>query len=207
MINIVSSDFNSKLSEPALIPFSANISKRITDQPEFSSLKERGQALQLKVELFANAMQAAADGSRTKLAEKNMCKKELLKQLEETAAHVNALANGNEALVLMSGFNIRRKPVQQREGDLSQVTRVQGRPGKQPGEVILEFDAVPNARIYAAEWSADNGETWHNGFYPTSRRAVLQGLPVRQDLLFRVCAIGSGQRKGQHSDPLRLFVA
>lgn len=207
MNNTVALDFKSKLSDAALIQFAANVSTHIIENPLFAPLKDRALALQASVQAYTTAVIGASDGSRTRIAEKRNLRPGLVDQLEKLSWDVNVLSEGVESVILQSGFNVRRKTSQRREADLTQVTRVQGRQGAHPGEVVLEFDAVPNALIYAAEWSADEGQTWHNGIYPSSRRAVIQGLPVRTDILFRVCAIGSGQRKGQHSDPVRLFVA
>ncbi len=207
MFNIVSLDFKTRLNDAALIQFAANISQRIIDNPQFSSLKDEGLALQERVQTFSTTVMAASDGSRTKIAKKRRLKPELVADLEKLAAQVNVLANRDESIIFQAGFDVRRKQPSSRYAEISQVTRVKGRQGSQPGEVVLEFDAVPNALIYAAEWSADNGQTWHNGIYPSSRRAIIQGLPVRTDVLFRVCAIGTGQRKGLHSDPVRMFVA
>ncbi len=206
MQNIISLDFKFRMSESALYQFAANISKHITEDAAFSSLKEEGLVLLAKTKAFSDAIQAAADGSRTLIAEKRQIKAELLKQLEKTSSLVNALAEGNEAIVLQSGFLPRDKSYTRTSTELSLVTRLTAKQGTQPGEVLLEYDVVPQALMYATEWSADDGKTWHNGIYPSSHRAVIQGLPVRQDVLFRVCALGTGQRKGRHSDPIRMFV-
>lgn len=75
-----------------------------------------------------------------------------------------------------------------------------------PGEVLLEFDPVTFAVLYAAEWSTDEGQTWQNGVYPSARRAVIGNLPQRQEIQFRVRALGTQQRKGAPSAMVSVFV-
>ena len=141
----------------------------------------------------------------TKIALKTAARLHLIKVMEKTAAYVAMIADGNEAKILDAGFKPRNRSRRQNEG-LEQVTGQRAMQGTQPGEVILEFGKVTGARLYAVEWSLDGGVTWQNGIYSSSRRVSITGMPVRQDILFRIHALGSQLRKGIPSEAARVFL-
>ena len=76
------------------------------------------------------------------------------------------------------------------------------------GEAILTFKVLEPSRVRsnALKYSADNGETWHNGTYSSSTTIRLKGLPSRQALLFRVCSLGTYQRKSAWTEAVEGFV-
>lgn len=199
-------DFKSTMGEAVLSQFAVNVLNRMKGNPRFVSLKTLVETdLQSASDRFALALQEAADGSRTKIAEKRVYRAELVHLLEKIATHLVILADGSEAVVLEAGFNPRRKP-QRNDSEPDQVTGLRASAGAHSGEVLLEYRPVPRARVYGIEWSLDEGQHWQNGVYPSARRATVSGLPVRQEVLFRVFAVGSQQRKGAPSVPVRCFV-
>ncbi len=206
MKTYVAFDFKSALGEAALAQFAVNVVARMQGNPKFSTLQPLvGTELQTAVNRFTVVMQEAADGSRTKIAEKRIRRQELLDVLERIALQVALLANGDEALVIESGFNPRRRS-QRTDGTPEQVQGLRASNGYKPGEVILDYRAAARARMYGVEWSLDQGEHWQNGIYPSARRAVVSGLPSRQEVWFRVFALGTQQRKGAPSMPAQVFV-
>ncbi len=204
MKTYVSFDFKSTLGEAALAQFAVNVLTRMKGNPKFASLKNHVEIdLQAAVDRFAQALQEAADGSRTRIAEKRVCRQELLNVLERIAVQLTVVADGDEATILDAGFNPRRRPGGQRlDASPEQVTGLRASSGYRPGEVLLEYNVAARARMYGVEWSADQGVSWHNGIYPSARRAVVTGLPIRQEVWFRVFALGTQQRKGAPSAPL-----
>lgn len=207
MKTYVSFDFKSTLGEAALAQFAVNVLARMKGNPKFASLKNHVETdLQTAVDRFALALQEAADGSRTRIAEKRVRRQELLDVLERIAVQLTVLAEGDEAVILDAGFSPRRRAGQRSDTTPEQVTGLRASSGYRPGEVLLEYNRAARARMYGVEWSADQGASWHNGIYPSARRAVVTGLPSRQEVWFRVFALGTQQRKGAPSAPLPYFV-
>lgn len=207
MKTYVSFDFKSTLGEAALAQFAVNVLTRMKGNPKFASLKTVVETdLQAASDRFAQAILEAADGSRTKIAEKRVRRQELLDTLERLAVQLTVLADGDEAAILDAGFNPRRRTGQRLDTTPEQVTGLRASSGYRPGEVLLEYNVAARARMYGVEWSADQGVSWHNGIYPSARRAVVTGLPIRQEVWFRVFALGTQQRKGAPSAPLPYFV-
>lgn len=200
-------DFKSDLNDAELAQFAHNVWSRMTDHPRFAGIKSLVDAeLKPKLDAFIAVVQEAADGSRVKNAEKRVQRQSLQETLELVAGHLSMLAGGEASVILDAGFSVRPKTGRRELSDMGQVQRVQVLAGSRPGEAQLRFEGVSRARVYAAEWSADEGQTWQNGTYSTAQRTVLSGLPTRSELLFRVTAIGAGQRKGAPSIPVRWFV-
>ena len=81
-------------------------------------------------------------------------------------------ANGNEAIVLAAGFKLRNRNSRRSTAGLQKVSGQRAKPGRLPGEAILQYNRVPGAVIYATEWSADNGEHWHRGPYSYAREVA-----------------------------------
>lgn len=198
-------DFKSNLTEAELAQFAINVLTRMKDNPKFASIKTLVDTeLKIATERYTAALQAAADRSRVKIAEKRLAQQQLLEVLETVASHLNIIANNNESTVLEAGFRVR--PRGQRTGsDLEPVTGLSAQ-STAPGQVALRFNRVPLARMYAVEWRTDDETNWHNNTYTTARRAVLSNLTSRRDILVRVCALGSQQRMGPPCEAVRVFV-
>jgi hypothetical protein len=200
-------DFKSDLNDAELAQFALNVWTRMTDNPRFESIKTlTDNILKTALDRLTTVMQEAADGSRFKIAEKRLRRTELADALETIAGHVAIIADDDPAVLVEAGYSVRGKSGRFSSGDIGQVQGLQVLNGMRPGEAMLTFEAVPRARLYAAEWSIDNGQTWHNGTYSSARRTVLLDLPTRSDILFRVTAIGATQRKGAPSAAVSQFI-
>lgn len=203
----VSFAFKTKLSDSGLATFAINVLTRMKGNPRFASIQTPLLDTDLPgaIERYNRALQEAADGGRTKISEKRVAHDALIQMLEVVANHVNIIALGDETILLDSGFGIR----QHITSSIAELQQVQGLQISQAGasaDVVLTYDRVPHARFYSVEWSLDGGQTWINGVHSTALRSVVKGLPARVDVLFRVTAMGSGQRRGIPSDAVRFFV-
>lgn len=206
MKDAVSFSFKSGLSDSALAQFGINVLTRMKDNPNFGPLQALvASELNEAVNRYTLAVQEAADGSRTKIAVKRAAKQQLREVLDRMAQHVNLFAAGQGALILESGFNL-RSPATSHLLPLEQVQGLKVSQAAAGDVVVLTFNAVKQARMYAIEWSVDGGQQWQNGTYSTALRCVLEGLPARQEVLFRVTALGSKQRKSAPSMPVRFFI-
>ncbi len=202
---IVLLDFKSSLSEAGLAQFAVNVYTRMKDNPKFAVIKPLIDTdLKDATDQYNTALQEAADRSRVKVAEKRLAQQRLLDVLETVAAHLNIIANNNEATVLEAGFRVRPRS-QRSDADLEPVTGLSAQ-STIPGQVTLRFNRVPLARMYSVEWRSDDEPNWRNSTYTTARRAVINNLASRREILLRVCALGSQQRMSAPCEPVRVFV-
>lgn len=203
----VSLGFKHLRSDSGLAQFAMNVLGRMKDNPKFNAIQDPLVSKDLNglVNRYNLALQEAADGSRTKIEEKRVVREQLVDTLHLVARHLSILSGGQGALILEAGFDVRRH-VTASVPVLEQVSGLKASQSGPGAEVVLTYNGVPQARMYVAEWSADDGKTWQTGSFSTSTRCVLQGLPPRQDALIRLTALGSKQRRGAPSIPLRFFV-
>ncbi len=198
-------DFKSNLTEAGLAQFAANVLARMKDNPKFANIKTLlDNELKDATERYTLLLQEAADRSRVKIAEKRLAQQQLLAVLEIVAAHLNIIANNNASVVLEAGFRVRPRG-QRSDVGLEPVSGLTAK-STVPGQVSLRFNRVPFARMYNVEWRTDDETIWHNGTHTTARRAVLNNLASRREVLVRVCALGSQQRTGAPSEAIKVFV-
>jgi len=151
MRKYVSLDFKSGLGEAALAQFAHNALTRISGNPNFPTLQTLVTTeVQPAYDAYAVALQEAADRSRTKIAEKKVARQALIEVLETLAFRLSTLADNSESLILEAGFQFHRRG-QRTDTPPEQVQHLRVSTGSQPGEVRLEFDRVPQARMYGVE--------------------------------------------------------
>jgi len=63
------------------------------------------------VSRYALAYQAALNGDRLKIAERNAISEELIQQLKKIAHYLEVIADGNEAILISSGYDVSHEPV------------------------------------------------------------------------------------------------
>ena len=131
----------------------------------------------------------------------------LYKTLDRITDLLNFHHNGQETWVINAGMDVIREKMTNL-ADLQPPTNLQVLSRGIRGEAILTFKVLEPSRVRsnALEYSADNGETWHNGTYSSSTTIRLKGLPSRQALLFRVCSLGTYQRKSSWTEAVEGFV-
>lgn len=207
MITLISLDFKT-LSDPESLAFALNMHTRMNGNPKFASIQTPLLDTELPEALkrFEQLLHESADGSKTKILERKATRLDVQNLVIKTATHVGIISNGNLALIQEAGFNLRNQVIRRFTAGIDQVTGLRAKQGRQPGEAIVTYNPVAGAHMYAIEWSLDNGLTWQNGVYSSARRASVTGLPVRQDILFRVYALGAQQRKGAVSGTVSVFL-
>ena len=92
------------------------------------------------------AYQAALDKSLTAKAEQRTKNEELNSLIRQLRDYVNGVANGDEDLVLSSGFEASKVPAP--IGPLPQVEDVKGKGGDGDGSVFLRWKSVYGAKSY-----------------------------------------------------------
>lgn len=147
------------------------------------------QAVQQALDELSAAYQAALDGGKTAKANQRTKEAALDDLLRPLKNYVNEIANGDEGIVLSSGFQASKIP--EPIGPLPQVVNVVGKGGDGDGSVTLSWKSVYGAKSYTIETS-DNGT---NFSYLTAvsrtRNVKIEGLVEGQFYWFRVAALGA----------------
>jgi len=56
------------------------------------------------------------------------------------------------------------------DGYNKQIHWLRAKNGTHSGEVLLDFDRVPQARMYGVKWRIDGSEQWKNGTYVPGKK-------------------------------------
>ena len=196
-----------ELPQDTLASFADNVFTRMSSLPEYqifaADVAVLGQQLNQYKEALANAMYGGID----RIAIKNERKQDLLLGLDRIADLLNGSYTGVDSWIVGAGMETMRDTVSTSALlEAPYDVRVFGR--GESGAVTLAFRLVSPTRVRnnAMEYSLDGGESWKNGSYSTSTRIHLKGLPVRQEVKFRVRSLGAAERQSAWSKPVDLFV-
>jgi hypothetical protein len=195
------------LTQSALVNFAENVIDRMSTKPEYQPFAADITLLSQQLTAYRESLYRAVNRATDYMAIKEECKKAVLRTLDRITDQLNFNHNGLESWGLNAGMEVMREK-QPNSGDLEAPSNLQVLSKGIRGEAILTFkvEASSSVRTYGAEYSTDNGETWRNGHYSTNSTMKLKDLPSRQALLFRVCAIGTFQRKSAWAGPVEGFV-
>lgn len=159
----------------------ANVATFVTPSPPLVDVQNAKDNL-------SKAYNAALDGGKTAKAEQRTANTDLNNLLRPLRDYVNEVANGNEDIVLLSGFEASKIPTP--VGDMPAVTIKNGKGGDGDGSVNLNWTVVYGAKNYVVEMSLD-GVTFTTVAFPTKSRVTVTGLTIGQFYWFRVAANGA----------------
>ena len=140
----VSIDFSThNFNDKELNVKASSIADGLADNPGFPSLKESSVQIKTKNEYYGGLLAKMELGNRQITAEKNAARIDLEGILKTTGLKVQDLSNGDEVLILSTGFDINRKPTP--VGILNQPVNLQIKLGKITGTLEVSWDVVPGA--------------------------------------------------------------
>lgn len=205
MQNVLTSFSKSRLSDSEIIVSGNTVSVNMENNPYFPTPSPGVTAIRTATDEFLAAEQKAQSGSREDVAVKNQKRKVLEKNLHDMAVYVNLTANGNEAMLLSSGFELAKKaePV----GPLAAPEGLKVKPALSKGSVDLSCKRVAGASSYGFEYRLLTGES-ENGWVrvdSTKHQVLVNGLTSGSKYAFRVVAIGADPQRNW-SDEVNSFV-
>ncbi|MDP4207234.1 MAG: hypothetical protein Q8928_00335 [Bacteroidota bacterium] len=177
-----------KLSVTEKISFYRNaITKLSTNGSTFSNPDIRLEDVKSLVDSLEERAQAAKDGGRAATAAMYAAEEVADNAFRILAAFVDRIANGDETIILSSGFNISKQPVTSKKPDLSVEN------GIISGSVKLVAKAVEMAGAYIWQYAKDtmpaNESDWLTAGHSTRATFELSGLDIASKYWFRVAAI------------------
>ena len=142
---------------------------------------------------YAELLQTSANRDKVQVALKNESKQNLLYLLSQLADYVNLTAQGNEAVLTMSGFELNRVP---EPVTLTAPTRLQLLDGGNSGELVLKFKSVAGASSYLFQYTTDTtlaDNSWVS-IAATTTSYTFSGLTKGSTYYCRAVAVGSNQQ-------------
>lgn len=195
------------LSQDGLITFTDNVIKRMSSKPEYQPFAADVTILSEQLVAYREAMSRAANRGIDSVAEKEVIKNSMIETLDRITDQLNLSHTGLDTWGLNAGMEVRREKTSITTDILPPVNLQVFSSGIR-GEAILSFKVVETKRVvnHDAEYSADNGESWQRGNHGSGTTIKMRNLPSRQPVLFRVCSLGTFQRKSPWTQPVEGFV-
>ena len=142
---------------------------------------------------YAELLQLAADRSKVQVVLKNQAKRDLLVLLSQLADYVNLTGQGDEGVLVKSGFILNKVP---QPVSLKAPTRVLVLDGGNSGELVLKFKSVTGASSYLFQYTTDamlSVESWVS-IPATTTSYTFTGLTKGSTYYCRAIAVGSNQQ-------------
>lgn len=201
----VSKDFSSsKYSDQNLSTKAGEILKNMTGNAAFTKPSPTLEELEAVINTYNSSLIAAANGSKADTVIKNNNRAVLEKTLKQEADYVQTASNGDEAIILSSGFDVNKKATT--VGPLPKPTNFSVKPGTNRGTLVCSCDAVAGAYVYEIDYTeapATSASVWLNKV-STKRTATLDLVSGKQYTI-RMTAVGADPTRNW-SDDLTSFV-
>lgn len=172
------------------IEFTRNVIVRIRTNPKFSGSPVTMDELEAKNTLLETRSVAAQGGGKEATALMHQTEAELLDMLRKVGRYVDLVADGDEALILSSGFNLSKQPTPSSRSDFSVEL------GEKPQTVTLRCKAQEGAKAYIWQYfigdaPAANDTDWVTAQVTTKASVELTGLTSLTKYWFRVAVVTS----------------
>lgn len=194
-----------KYSDEGISTYAQSIKNDLTDNPNFPSPTPPLTELQKGIDELNIAIVNCKNGTKEDTVIKNNKRSALEALLKKLANYVQDTSNGDEAMILSSGFDVVRKaaPV----GPLPRVTGIEITAGTSRGSLNLKWDVVENAYTYNVEYiEMPSSETSVRNRLSTSRSNItIPNLKRGQLYGFQIVAVGTDPTQNW-SDEVTSFV-
>lgn len=181
-------------SDPRFEKMSSVIVSNVAANPTvFANPVPAVSKLQDAATIFSDMLKKAANRGRVEVAEKNMARQNFEELLQQLGMYVMNIANGDEAILTMSGFPLRKVNELRHIAAPKNVTVSNGVTG---GELVVSVKSEAGASVFVHEvTTVYQGENtvWQSVSTSTSRY-VHSNLQPGQQYWFRV---GVGGARGQ----------
>lgn len=184
-----------KYSDMGLVTKSNFVIEKMTGNPSFTTPVISLTSFRESVDRFIVLYNKALEGTKEDTVLKNSQREVIEFNLKQLGKYVQLTSEGDEAMILSSGFDVAKKPVP--IGPLEQATGLKIKTGSNKGSVSLSCDIVDQASFYEFEYTAApiTPESIWQKQTSTKHRTEITGLTSGKQYAFRVAGAGA--------DPLR----
>ncbi len=182
--------------------------RSMTGNPHFPNPTPTLATLADGIQELRVAITNATNGGKIAFTYKEVATTNVANLLKAMAGYVSSVANGDAAIVMSAGFELRHRST--RIGELDMPRSVRAKSDPMPGQVKLRWSPVHGARLYHVfaftEGKGNNPADWRLLQVSTGSRCTVQGLESCHYHMFRVQAVGVAGA-GPMSQPARALAA
>lgn len=189
-----------RLVVPMLIVFGRSVHTKMSGNPYFETPNPTLASLKAALDDTETKAAIAKDGSKQDKSNLKVAKKTVVDVLRGLAWYVEGVANGDENILISSGFELSKEPIPSQRDDFFMLQ------GIGSGELIIGCVAFPKAGAYIWQVSATStlpaaDKDWLFAGASTQRKTNLKGYTPDTKLWFRVRPVTpDGLMEG--SDPI-----
>ena len=189
-----------RLVAPALIVFGRSVHTKMYNNPYFVTPNPTLASLKTALDDTETKAAIAKDGSKQDKSDLKESKKKSVNILRQLAWYVEGIADGNENILISSGFELSKEPIPSQRDDFWIIA------GVGSGEMTIGCVAFPRAGAYIWQVSATStvpaaDKDWLFAGASTQRKTKLKGYTPDTKLWFRVRPVTpDGLMEG--SDPI-----
>ena len=202
----ISKDFSTgKYADSDLTIKTGHIVEKMTDNTNFATPDPALANITAANNALIASMAKVQNGSKEDTVIKNNCRTALETLLKSEADYVQRISNGDEAIILSSGFDVNKKPGT--VGQLAKPINLAVKPGENRGTLWISCDVVANASFYEfayTETPVTADSVWVQKT-TTKRKLLLEGLTSGKQYTFKVAGAGSDPSR-VWSDDLSSYV-
>jgi len=175
-----------RLTVTKLIEFARNTVNKMSESSAFSSPDVDLTIITNAADDLEEKYNESQGGGKQQTADMHQALKTLTDLLRKQAQYVDRVADGNEAVILSSGFSTSKQPSPANHPVFS-VTN-----GEKEGEIILKHKAVDQAKSWVWQYCADPiGTTdWTLAGVSTKASFIIKGLKSGGKYWFRAAHVG-----------------
>ena len=182
---------NRSYTDSELAGFTDGIIEKMGKNPAFIDLAPLLVSLKATNIDFSTLIARASSGDREIIAQKNAVRAEVESQLAAIAFKVQTISQGDELVILSSGYKVKRKS--EHVGMLDKPENVKAVPGKRDGTIDVSCNVVKNARMYIIQYTLspvtpDSVWLW---FLSTKRKATIEKLLAFQNYCLKMAGVGT----------------
>jgi len=181
----------SKYADSELTTKAGHIVEKMTDNTNFTTPEPPLANITAAKNALIAAMAKVQNGSKEDTVIKNNCRTALETLLKSEADYVQRISNGDEAIILSSGFDVNKKPGT--VGQLAKPANLSLKPGGNRGTLLVSCDVVANASFYEFNYTeapAATASLWTQKT-TTKHKIQIEGLTSGKQYIFRVAGAGS----------------
>jgi hypothetical protein len=179
-----------KHNDSELDELAFHICKQMIGNEDFFDLQTLLLPIQETLKQFQHYRGEAFTGDTNMILIKNDFKEKLISLLRELREIVERKANGDELLLIRSGFDFARPS---KKSNLEKPQEFKVLPGKLNGQIILQAKRVKGAKAYLYQYTRGpvTKDTQWESITSTQRKIVISNLPLGVQFFFQMAAIGA----------------
>lgn len=202
----VSKDFStSKYTDHGLSTKCGHVVEKMTGNPAFPTPETPLAEVTTALGSYNDALAKAENGSKADTVVKNNWRTKIEKLMKDLAGYVQVTSDGDEAVILGSGFDVNKKAAT--VGPLPKPENFSVKPGINKGTIIANCDAIENAYVYEFQYTetpVTAASIWVQKI-STKHKVLIEGLVSGKQYSFRVAAVATDPTRNW-SDELTSFV-